>query len=312
MRRGVSWYVTGNLAVIVVVLGVFFFWQAAEAPRRVESETEIPAIESPEPQVQVLSEQTKETTVAVTTTAGTNKVLASPPVTASNQLTVRVPILMYHRIDRLPPDADASRTSLSIIPTDFDTQIRFLKDRGFTSLSLADVYDALQGKRTLPAKPVVLTFDDGYADNYANAFPILKRYSFLGTFFVLTDVTGTGEYMNWDQLKEMSLAGMKIEVHGRTHSDVTRMTAAQVINQLKGAREALQARLGLDARFYAYPSGRYNDEVIDIVKANGFLAAVTVNYGTEQTLQKAFELKRVRIDGRDGFSVFARKLGEIP
>ncbi|MDO8671745.1 MAG: polysaccharide deacetylase family protein, partial [Dehalococcoidia bacterium] len=135
---------------------------------------------------------------------------------------------------------------------------------------------------------------------------------FLGTFFVLTDVTGTGEYMNWDQLKEMSLAGMKIEVHGRTHLDLTKMTAAQMTSQVKGAREAIQTRLGADSKFYSYPSGRYNDDVIGHVKSNGFLAAVTVNHGTEHTVQKAFELKRVRIDGRDGFSVFARKLGESP
>ncbi|MBI2863494.1 MAG: polysaccharide deacetylase family protein [Chloroflexi bacterium] len=321
MRRGIRWYVTGNLMVVGAILGAVLFWQAVEAPHRpVESGAETPATPTPDSTMPALSAQADSPLPTATSTPESTKAPPTPPtavagaqlVPPSSQLTVRVPILMYHRIDRLPANPDALRVSLSIAPADFDSQVHFLKERGFTSLTLTEVYEALQGKRTLPPKPVALTFDDGYADNYANAFPILKKYGFLGTFFVLTDVAGTGEYMSWDQLEEMAAAGMKIEVHGRAHLDVSRMTTGQVASQVQGARDAIRARLGVESRFYSYPSGKYNESVIDVVKTSGFLAAVTVNYGSDHTLQKAFELKRVRIDGRESFAVFARKVGENP
>lgn len=318
MGSRLRWFVTSNVVLVGLLLAIVLFWHAVEAPQRVaESGEKTPVNQTGAALVETVAAQVEVVEVAVAPVGVVSTPVVVPPVaevppTPSNQLVVRVPILMYHRIDWLPANPDALRRSLSITPSEFDSQVRFLKERGFTAVTLADVYEALQGKRKLPPKPVVLTFDDGYVDNYANAFPVLKRYGFSGTFFVLTDVAGTGEYMSWEQLKEMHAAGMKIESHGRTHLDLAKLSSAGMSSQIKGARDAIEARLGATPRFYAYPSGSYNRDVIETVKTNGYLAAVTTVYGTDHTLQKAYELKRVRVDGRESFAAFARKVGETP
>jgi len=236
----------------------------------------------------------------------------SPPATAVASRSVRVPILMYHYVGDLPANPDVYRRDLTVSTATFEAQLKFLQGRGYTSISFDDLLAALEGKQGLPPKPVILTFDDGYRDHFQNAFPLLQRYSFSGTFFIVTDYVGRGPYLSWEEVKAMQDGGMSIQSHGRTHVDLSKLSSQGIADQAEGAAQAIEAHTGRRPRYYAYPSGRYNLEVINIIRAHGYLAAVTTRYGSDHTLAGLMELGRVRVSGGDTLMAFASKLGERP
>ncbi|MCZ7667599.1 MAG: polysaccharide deacetylase family protein [Chloroflexi bacterium] len=138
-----------------------------------------------------------------------------PTPSGAYSWTLRVPILMYHYISVPPADADIYRQDLSVTPENFRQQMAYLAENGYTPIDLYQLSAAITAKTDLPDKPVILTFDDGYLDNYENAFPVLQEFGFPGTFFIITDYAdqGAAGYANWEQLAEMAAAGMRIETH---------------------------------------------------------------------------------------------------
>lgn len=213
---------------------------------------------------------------------------------------LRVPILMYHYISIPPADADPYRLDLSVTPERFGEHLRWLRENGYTSISLDDVVLALTAGKPLPERPVVLTFDDGYEDAYTNAFPLLLAFHMTGTFFVVTEwIDGhTAGYLTWDQARDMAAAGMSIESHTRSHIDLTNACDYNcLVYQILGSVQTIEAETGVRPRFFCYPSGRYNDDVLRVVKQVGFEAAVTTEAGTIHTSDQLLELSRARIRG---------------
>jgi peptidoglycan/xylan/chitin deacetylase (PgdA/CDA1 family) len=151
----------------------------------------------------------------------------------------------------------------------------YLAGHGYHPVTMAEIYAALSGDGRLPSRPVAITFDDGGLDGYAVALPILRAHGFRATFFVITGYVGNGSCMTWDQLREMSAAGMAIESHTFAHPDLRRVDAARLANELRRSRDAIASELGVDARFLSYPNGRYDQDVQDAVASAGYLAAVT-------------------------------------
>ncbi len=145
-----------------------------------------------------------------------------PPKFDGQARTANVPILMYHYISTAPSANDKIRVGLSVPPDMFDAQMKLLVDNGFTTISLFDLYNNLATGQPLPDKPIVLTFDDGYVDNYEQAFPILKKYNQTATFFVITGRADAKDpaYMSWDMIAEMSRAGMDMQLHSKEHVDL--------------------------------------------------------------------------------------------
>lgn len=226
----------------------------------------------------------------------------------STRRRIRVPILMYHYISVPPPDADIYRLDLSVTPDQFANQLRWLRDNGFTTISLDDLYAALTGGARLPERPVILTFDDGYADAYDYAFPLLREYDMIGTFFVVTewlDRARTG-YLTWEQARAMAADGMSIQSHSRTHLDLTDGCDHDcLVYQLLGSVESIEAQTGTRPRFFCYPSGRYDEAVLELLPQVGLLAAVTTHAGTLHVNDGLLELKRVRVRGSTGLDTFA-------
>jgi len=220
---------------------------------------------------------------------------------------VRVPILMYHYISVPPQDADIYRRDLSVTPDQFVQQMGWLERNGYQTITLYDLIYALNNGEPLPAKPVIITFDDGYADNYQNAFPILEAYDYNATFFILSDVTTREQpgYMTWDMLQEMYAAGMNIEVHGREHLDMTGRGWEWLLYHLRGPQEIIESQLGYTPRFLAYPSGRYEDQVIWAAHETGYWGAVTTQLGSQQDKETPYELKRLRVRGEMSLAAFA-------
>jgi len=222
----------------------------------------------------------------------------------------RVPILMYHYISVPSPDADDVRRDLSVTPQDFEEQLRYLVEAGYHSITLRDlIYYLAIGKR-LPRKPIILTFDDGYRDNYTRAYPLLKKHGFVGTFFLITAPIDEEheEYLSWDQIKEMSAGGMEFEPHTYTHPDLRDQPVDYVVWQIMASKEAVEERTGKTSRFFSYPSGMYDQQVVDVLRSAHFWGAVTINQGDWQPSRQPFELKRIRVRGGDTLDDLVMKL----
>lgn len=219
----------------------------------------------------------------------------------------RVPILMYHYLSVPPPDADRIRIDLSVAPAMFEQQLAYLKENGYTTIGLGDLYDALAGGRGLPAKSVILTFDDGYRDAYENALPLLKKYGMRATFFVVTDFIHAGHpaYLTWPMVQALSDSGMSIENHTRSHADLRRRNDDFLVWQILGAIESIQAYTGKRPQFFCYPGGFFDDNTVRVARSANVLAAVTTQYGKTHTLGDAMVWSRVRVRGEGTLRDFA-------
>jgi peptidoglycan/xylan/chitin deacetylase (PgdA/CDA1 family) len=233
------------------------------------------------------------------------------PVADGERRTLSVPILMYHYLSVPPANADRFRLDLSVTPDHFREQLAWLKAEGFETISLYQLLSALNtGSPDLPERPIILTFDDGYRDNYQNAFPLLKEFGYSATFFILTDVTDRSEpgYLTWDMLREMSNAGMDIEVHGREHFDFSNRNHDWLVYHLLGPMQTIKANLGYTPRFIAYPSGSYDSQVIKAAQELGYWGGITTHYGRQHTGDDLFEIDRLRIRGGWSLEEFVRTL----
>ena len=163
--------------------------------------------------------QTASATPSRTPTAAPSPTSTPGPTPDGVVRTLTVPILMYHYASQPPPDADVYRRDLSVSPVQFESHLKYLADNGYRTITLDDLLYALAHGRELPARPVILTFDDGYADNYTNAFPLLEKYDMMAHFFVISDFVNQERpgYMTWPQIEEMAAAGQRFGSHSRDH-----------------------------------------------------------------------------------------------
>lgn len=223
---------------------------------------------------------------------------------------VRVPILMYHHVDTPSADAGPIRRDLSVLPENFDAQLRYLSQGGYQPITLNDLALHLTVGKPLPPKPIILTFDDGYVDNYTQAFPLLLGHGFVATFFLTTSPIDAQnpDFLSWDQVTEMAATGMRFEPHSYDHPDMRNRGFQFLVFQIVGPREAIEARTGEPTRFFAYPSGRYDQFVIDVLKSAHFWGGVLTEQGATHTSNDLFTLRRVRVQGGDDLDTFIRKL----
>ena len=131
------------------------------------------------------------------------------------------PILMYHYIRSVDPGSDPLGYELSVTPDDFNSQMAWLREQGYIGVRMDGITRCLRGEAPCPAKAIALTFDDGYADAYTDALPVLKRYGLIATFYIVTNFVGQPGYMTWEQVAELRDAGMEIGAHTVSHPDLT-------------------------------------------------------------------------------------------
>ncbi len=216
--------------------------------------------------------------------------------------TYSFPILMYHQID-------TPSGGLTVTPDDFALQMDTLLESGFTTVSMDAISLAMAGEPVpLPPKAVVLTFDDGYSCFYRNAFQILKERNLTATIFIITGLVGKPGYMAWDQIAELAAEGFTVGCHTHSHPDLRTLPVGGFAKEIHQSRECLQKATGQAVLSFSYPSGKYDDRVVDMVVQAGFLGAVTVNSGAEDLAGQPLTLRRVRVDGRDSVHVFKTKL----
>lgn len=220
-------------------------------------------------------------------------ILPTPFVT----YTVRVPILMYHYVSTPPEDANKYRVNLSVEPDDFRQQMAFIREQGYQVIDLYDIIDPLVRSEEPPEKSVVLTFDDGYIDNYEIAFPILEEFGYTGTFFIVTEFVdfGVEGYMTWEMIEEMAAAGHRFESHTKSHPDLSNLKRSDLVWQILGSQETLAAHIGYKPQFLSYPSGRYNEETIELVEELSLWGAVTTRGGMWRSYYDRYEWTRTRV-----------------
>ena len=220
-----------------------------------------------------------------------------PPAKQAN-----VPILLYHHIGSLPADASRAQRRWTLTPKKFDDQMRWIAKHGFHPITVVQLNDYLKRGLSLPAKPIIISFDDGWKDQYSAAFPILKKYNFLATFFIITDSVGHSAYMNWSEVSKLSDSGMDIESHSRTHERLSILSPKEAWREIDGSKRILESHLHKPVTVFAYPFGSYDDKVIAMVEEAGYDTAITVNGLNNGYLFRAdqtYVLPRYAIEGED-------------
>lgn len=224
--------------------------------------------------------------------------------TASISATLRVPILMYHYVEVVKDKRDTTRQSLDIVPSIFEDQIVTLQNDGYSFLTAGELGEVLDGKRALPTKSVVLTFDDGYRDFYTDVFPILQKHQVKATSYIIAGFIGGENYMTADQIASVSASGL-VEIGGHTidHPSLKGMSFARAEVEVTKGRQLLQQAFHVPVVSFAYPYGTFDEQAIDIVKQAGYTTAVSTIPGIEENQADRFFIFRVRPGYRTGQSL---------
>jgi peptidoglycan/xylan/chitin deacetylase (PgdA/CDA1 family) len=237
---------------------------------------------------------------------------SAPPmsVTSTTVGSVVVPILTYHYVLDVPANTrDVLLFNLSTSPRLFAQQMALLHLEGATPITLATLVDAMAGRHRLPAHPVVLTFDDGYVSFATAAAPVLLKYRFAATDYVVSGFVGHSGYMSASQVAQMDFDGLVIGSHTVHHVDLARTPAVAARAEIGSGKAALEALLGHPVLDFAYPYGGYNAAVAQMVQDAGFREAVTTVAGDVQHLGAPFELHRTAVGGALSLAAFAADAG---
>ena len=219
----------------------------------------------------------------------------------------RASILMYHSI------GERNEYFFNVALEDFAAQMRFLSEKGYKVISLRELVRRLHEGVPLDGE-IVVTFDDGYKDNYENAFPILKQYDLPATIFVTTDLIGTRDKRDFERLSALDLRTLSdsglidIEPHTKTHPKLAKLVQDDAREEIVGAKEELERILGKTCDLFAYPYGNYSDETALLVRGLGFAGAITVEAGTVRSGDDLVTLHRNSIDRTTSRIQFVGKL----
>ncbi|MCC3767095.1 polysaccharide deacetylase family protein [Streptomyces sp. UNOC14_S4] len=225
----------------------------------------------------------------------------------------RVPILMYHAVADSPARATYG---LSVSPASFAGQMRLLAERGFSPMTAEQLAGAWRTSSTLPPKPVLITFDDGYEGVHRHALPALAEHGFSATLFASTGwLRGAHEtggaldlMLTWEQVRELADAGMEIGGHSHTHPQLDQLTDQQLWFEVQRCREILAGELGRPPVSFAYPYGYSDRRVRHTVRAAGFSVSLAVGNTLAARPQGPYALERVTVRRSTGLGEFERMI----
>lgn len=214
------------------------------------------------------------------------------------------PILEYHMVrDEAPEDA----REYAVPVEEFKEQLDYLQSEGYTTVTLLEYMKAKKGKFTMPEKPVVLTFDDGYDDNYQTLLPLLEERGMKAVVFMVTNDIGRPGYLTWDQLRDMEKRGIELGSHTANHQPLTTLEPQMREDELRLSKLLMEWN-GLKTVFsFSYPNGAYDEELPELLRKNEYLAAVTGDAGLNNMQTDPYLLQRVNIP-RPRFGLWEFKL----
>lgn len=225
-----------------------------------------------------------------------------------------IPVLMYHKVGE--PPAGSKLAKLWVSAAKFRRQMAYLSDEGWHPITFKDLYSHWDKATPLPSNPMIITFDDGYLNNYTEAFPILRDFGFRAVLYVVVQTVGWDNrwhdpasetripMVSWPQLKEMQKAGWEIGSHTMNHPNLKRIDIKEVKREVEKSRSVIAEFTEETPDSFAYPYGAGEDvpAIVEAVKLAGYRTAVTVHSGkwtADKFLERPFNLPRAFVRGDD-------------
>lgn len=215
-----------------------------------------------------------------------------------------VPVLYYHSV------RESADNEVTINPETLKTQLKYIKDQGYVTLTISDLKAYLLNNAPIPKKSIVITFDDGYMDNYSNAFPILKDLNMVATIFCITsDLDGT-YYLSIDAINEMCHYGIDFQSHTVNHPKLDKMNYDEQLIELKESKKTLESITGKKVDSIAYPFGNFNDDSIKAAKDSGYSLGFTTKIGFSDRDDNPLKLDRIYISSKYDMNTFKELLAK--
>jgi len=218
-----------------------------------------------------------------------------------------VPILMYHHFGY-------ENSTLYVTPENFGRQMAYIKDKGYNVISLDELADGIKNNRKFKHRTVVITIDDGYRDNFTYAYPILRKYNFPATIFIIANfIDNKKDFMNWDEINAVSKDNISFGGHTKNHAYLPSIKEkAVLLDEIEGCKKFIKDKIGSPVDYFCYPTGGFTEEVKNLVKKAGYKGACTTNRGFVELNKDVYELKRVKVTNSDTnkpFSFWAKLSG---
>lgn len=243
---------------------------------------------------------TKVEDTIVNNTSPTKNDEATKDVSVPNASSV--PMLYYHSVN--PSEAN----EIIISPEKLKNQLMLIKNLGYNTITIDELNDYLTSNKNIPEKSIVISFDDGYMDNYTYAFPILKELNMKATIFLITSGIDDGYYLSSDQIKEMASYGIDFESHTVSHKKLDTLTYEEQLSELKNSKITLENLLNKKINTIAYPFGAYNEDTIKAAKEANYTLAFTTKYGNIHLGDSLLELNRIYVNTYDTMDTFKERL----
>lgn len=218
------------------------------------------------------------------------------------------PVVMYHRVDPSSP-GDSVSHRLTISPTQFAGELRDIRHLGLRTIGIGELVQDAQ-RRASPQRAVLLTFDDGYSDQFQYAFPILQRFGDRAIFFINTGTVGTPRHLTWPEVEIMAKAGMSIECHGVDHVDLGQTSAIRQSYEIDRCVRELRAHLQEPVPAFAYPSGNFDADTVALERQAGVLFAFTTDPRFQTDVRSPYQIARIRVVNGMNDADFAALLEE--
>ncbi len=223
-----------------------------------------------------------------------------------------VPVLSYHRFTTEKKYANKMVATQAA----FEEQMSYLKNSGYTVITLSQLFAFLEFKDQIPQKSVVITIDDGFRSTFNIAYPILKKYGFPATFFLYAGIVGSKDAMSWKQIQELKQNGFDIQSQTWSHRDMSRLLQGEnfksyisrLDKDITMAQKIIRDKIAITPVFMAYPYGKSNNLVIALLKKHGFQGGLTVNRGGNPFFTDNFKVKRSMIYGTYNLNKFRENL----
>lgn len=193
----------------------------------------------------------------------------------TQRTSTKIPIILYHNFVTTVPEKDPDNFNYINTPQSFEENIKVLLENGYTTLSMKDLNDAINGKIELPQKPILIHFDDGYYSNYEYIYPILKKYNVKASIYIITDNVGKEidgiKYLGWNECLEMQNSGLvEIYSHSKRHIFYNRLPAREIYRDVKESYKIIEENLGSkELRVFVYPYGAYTKRTVWTLKLSG-------------------------------------------
>ncbi len=213
---------------------------------------------------------------------------------------------MYHKVS--PNRREGKVEKLRVTPEKFDRQLGYLFNHGYQTVTVGELTTFCAGRLPFPEKRIILSFDDGYRDNFLYAFPLLQKYKFTAIVFLVSggigstskwDTQGAEPLLNWKEIEEMQQGGIEFGSHSHTHRLLPSLPGEEIREEIARSKDVIEDKLTRPIDFFSYPWGKFNPEIEEIVRNCGYKAAFSTLPGKNGPSEDIFALKRVLIRGYD-------------